>query len=480
MEATGPSSSAVFVTRAPRPDYGLCALPTPVELPGYTKTTSALIALRHLLSGSGLDAMHFDTPEWNPLADLIRAGDRVVIKPNWVLHRNGSGGGMDCLVTHPSVIEAILHYAVKARPGRIVVGDAPVQGCDFDALMAACGVANMIDRFASRGLDVTLRDFRRTALPGGRVRRQKQPTERGLDQYVLFDLGADSALEAISSETAEFRVTMYDPEALRRTHGPGKHQYLVARETIEADVVINVPKLKTHKKAGLTGALKNVVGINGQKDYLPHHRKGGSAGAGDCYEGRDRLKGWIESWLDSANRSEHIVTRYLYSRAASLGIRAGRLLGQHTDVEGSWHGNDTVWRTCLDLMRILHYGRRDGSLAAVPQRRVLTVTDAIVAGEGDGPLAPDPVPLGLMTLGTNVAALEWVHALLMGFDPRSIPLTREAFTPRSYPLAMFSPERISVRFDGRPTTIETLVERHARPFRPPRGWVGACECREFS
>ena len=55
----------------------------------------------------------------------------------------------------------------------------------------------------------------------------------------------------------------------------GRHRYLVARELIEADVVFNVPKLKTHKKAGVTGALKNLVGINGHKAYLPHHRKGG-------------------------------------------------------------------------------------------------------------------------------------------------------------------------------------------------------------
>ena len=32
----------------------------------------------------------------------------------------------------------------------------------------------------------------------------------------------------------------------------------IAREVIEADVVINVPKLKTHKKIGLREALKNL------------------------------------------------------------------------------------------------------------------------------------------------------------------------------------------------------------------------------
>jgi uncharacterized protein (DUF362 family) len=49
---------------------------------------------------------------------------------------------------------------------------------------------------------------------------------------------------------------MYHPDWLKRTHGLGKHQYLIARDVIEADVVINVPKLKTHKKACITGARK--------------------------------------------------------------------------------------------------------------------------------------------------------------------------------------------------------------------------------
>jgi len=34
--------------------------------------------------------------------------------------------------------------------------------------------------------------------------------------------------------------------------------------------------LKLHRKAGITCALKNLIGINGNKEYLPHHRLGGS------------------------------------------------------------------------------------------------------------------------------------------------------------------------------------------------------------
>jgi len=53
----------------------------------------------------------------------------------------------------------------------------------------------------------------------------------------------------------------------------------------------------------------------------------------------------------------------------------------------------------LDLQRIARFGRPDGSIAAEPQRRMLHVADGIIAGQGEGPLAPDPLPLGITAWG---------------------------------------------------------------------------------
>ena len=77
----------------------------------------------------------------------------------------------------------------------------------------------------------------------------------------------------------------------------------------------------------------------------------------------------------------------------------GKLVGVDNNYDGSWGGNDTVWRMCLDLQRVLHYGRLDGAFSDTVQRKILTITDAIVAGEGNGPLSPNPVDFGMMTLG---------------------------------------------------------------------------------
>jgi hypothetical protein len=293
--------------------------------------------------------------------------------------------------------------------------------------------------------------------------------------FVLFDLGEKSLLEPISHDARKFRVTMYNPELLSRTHAQGRHQYLVARDIVDADVVINIPKLKCHKKACVTGALKNMVGINGNKEFLPHHRKGGSEGGGDCYPGASRLKGYAEGLLDVSNRSAHAVVQRTAARLAELAVRAARSMGEDQNLEGSWFGNDTVWRMCLDLQRVVRFGTRDGVLDPKPQRTVLTVTDAIIGGEGEGPLAPTPIESGFMTLGLNPAAVEWVHARLMGFDPERIPVTRNAFVQFPYSLADFSPADIRVRLGEQEFDPASVPSPSPRPFRPSSGWAGHCE-----
>jgi hypothetical protein len=150
-------------------------------------------------------------------------------------------------------------------------------------------------------------------------------------------------------------------------------------------------------------------------------------------------------------------------------------MGDDENIDGSWHGNDTVWRMCLDLQRVLRYCRADGSLAQAPQRRVITITDAIVAGENNGPLAPTPAPAGFVTGALNPAAAEWVHARLMGFDPSRIPLVRHAFDQFSYPLVDFPPSSIIVRARAgelRPEELDPILMPF---FQPPSGWKGHLE-----
>jgi hypothetical protein len=297
-----------------------------------------------------------------------------------------------------------------------------------------------------------------------------------MDRFVEFELGRASELEPITTVQPRFRVTMYDPELLRHTHSPGRHRYLIAREIVEADVVINLPKVKMHKKAGVTAALKNVVGINGHKEYLAHHRKGGTDSGGDNYAGHSGLKSLAEELLDVANRRDGVRARRLAGFVASAMVRGQQAwLGGDGNIDGSWWGNDTVWRMAIDLQRILHYGRADATLSDRPERRVVTIADAIVAGEAEGPLAPSPAAVGFITLAGSVAAADLIHCALIGLDPDRIPLVSHAFDPNPWLLASFAPEDVVAVCGGREYDVKSAARLLGAQLRPPSGWLGHCE-----
>ena len=406
-----------------------------------------------------------------PFGTVIPPAARVVVKPNWVMHRNQGPWGIEPLVTDPALVRAVVDAVLAAGPSHVIVGDAPIQGCDLHQLLEDTG----LDRWAG-GLGLRepafggIRDFRRTTCEvryGARVAHENQLPEA---DFVLFDLGAASMLEPVTDARGSFRVTQYDPRLMQKTHAPGRHCYLVARAIVEADVVVNVPKLKTHCKAGVTGALKNLVGINGNKEYLPHHRLGGSRHGGDCYPGGSVLKRTIELALDRSNLAGSFGLRSVaWSTTGDILVRITQRMGDAIGVEGAWSGNDTVWRMCLDLNRILHYGRPDGTLAEAPQRRVLNVVDAMVAGQGNGPLAPEPLALDLLLAGHNPAAMDWIGAQLLGYDPHQVAVAREAFGRFSWPIAAFSPADVRLMSENG-ADAESFVGSFARPVKHPPGW----------
>jgi len=406
-----------------------------------------------------------------PLCDIIEPGMTVLVKPNWVLHENFSGHGMECLVTHPNLILAVLQEVFKARPGRVIIGDAPIQGCDFDQLVTKQWI-DEVAAIASCPFDVV--DFRRTVLRKGGLSAGQETDVRGDENYILFDLGKDSLLEPVSTQENRFRITCYDPDQLAEKHRPGKHQYLLCREPFEADVIINLPKLKTHKKAGMTAALKNLVGLNGNKEYLPHHRTGGAAEGGDCYPGFAPLKKLAEYCLDEANRTIGAETCSTWLKRSGKLLQVQGKIG-NPEIEGGWHGNDTVWRMTLDLNRLLLYGRADGTLSDTPMRKVYSLTDAIIAGEGEGPLAARPVSLGVLTFASASVFADLVGATLMHFDWRKIPTVREAFGDFRYPLTSQDPTACRVVCNGEEISVEEAGRLYGKDFHPSAGWRGHIE-----
>ena len=207
-------------------------------------------------------------------------------------------------MTHSSIIKYLLDLlavALKDR-GSIVIGDAPLQSCDFDELVRRTRHHGDCRRRARKAPGS--RDFHR-GLAADAVGRCQHRADTARDRrrcvaknFRLIDLGAASFLEDLSDYADRFRVTCYAPQLMAAHHHRGKHEVLRHHRVFDADLLINLPKMKTHIKAGLTGALKNMVGINGHKEFLPHHLRGSSESGGDCYYRGHRMREWYDAASD--------------------------------------------------------------------------------------------------------------------------------------------------------------------------------------
>lgn len=128
----------------------------------------------------------------------IDTGARVLIKPNFLAPAKPGRA----MTTHPLVLRAAVEYVI-AKGGRPLVADSPGTGT-FERLLREGGYAD-----ALTGLDVEVRPFKQT---------------------VKVDIG----------------------EPFGRID--------IAREALASDVVINLPKLKTHAMMLLTLGVKNLFG----------------------------------------------------------------------------------------------------------------------------------------------------------------------------------------------------------------------------
>jgi hypothetical protein len=137
---------------------------------------------------------------------------------------------------------------------------------------------------------------------------------------------------------------------------------------------------------------------------------------------------------------------------------------------------------CVDLNRCLYYSDAQGSHfdAPAPVRRVLTVIDGVVAGEGEGPLAPRDVPLGAVLAATDPIALDLAAVRLMGFDEQRLPKLCEPMRDTHLRItAVRSPADVEVRevdpsgFGEKQLRLDEIEAR--RPFAPHPGWRGHVE-----
>ncbi|MCL2001511.1 MAG: DUF362 domain-containing protein, partial [Planctomycetes bacterium] len=164
--------------------------------------------------GGVLDAVRRLLAPLGGMKRFVSSGSRVLLKPNLVLGKPTARA----VNTHPEIVRAAAVLAFEAGAARVAVGDSPGYGTAGSAARA-CGLAAVT---AELGLELI----------------EFTPAEK------------------ISRDRAFPRLEL-------------------AREMLAAEVVINLPKMKTHSQMLMTLAVKNLFGaVPGARKLQWHYRAG--------------------------------------------------------------------------------------------------------------------------------------------------------------------------------------------------------------
>jgi uncharacterized protein (DUF362 family) len=438
--------------------------------------------VRESLRLLGMDSARFGQPDWNPLGEIMSPGERVLIKPNFVLHYNVGTGPLEAVVTHASVLRAIADYVLIAlkRRGELIIGDAPQMNCDLPTLFQGNGMQGLATFLAEAcqtlGTKFSVKDFReeQTYYKVGIIWKRRA-LGRATAQTIPVSLGRESFMEAVNSDL--LYGADYDRRQTLQAHQGHRHGYRIASELLSSDVVISVPKLKVHSKVGTTLNLKNMVGINTDKNHLAHYRVGPPSAGGDEFSN--------PQWYDKLDRrlSDTLLGRsWRWGKYPFVAWRAFRKLWRYVQrpakgafTYGNWHGNDTAWRMALDLNRVVLTADQGGKLASQPVRRYFSFIDGIVGGQGDGPLHPDAYRSGVILAGFNPVAVDWVATSLMGFDPSLIPMYSNAVEQMREWVSDFAVDHIQVCSNTSTYRDIVMGNKTVFKFASAPGWRGKIE-----
>ena len=417
------------------------------------------------------------------IASFLGNGDParlVVVKPNWVQEAHEYKPDVwEPVITHPSVVLAAVETLADKMGGKgtICICDAPHTYASFEAIVARGDLKNSLKNIRSRWPDLKLEliDLRREVwILKEQVVIDRRPNPEDPRGYVRLDLGRDSLFYGHLGE-GKYYGADYDTRVVNKHHRGEKQEYLLAGTPVKCDLFVNLSKMKTHKKTGITCCLKNLVGINGDKNWLPHHVEGSPKSQGDEFPD--------ECFSHAVERQLKKIGRMMALRFPVVGTLAYRkmrnvgkcVLGDSENIirNGNWYGNNTCWRMALDLNRAFLYGNSDGTLQeAFKPKRYLAVVDGIVGGEGSGPLCPDPVSSGVMICGTNPAVVDAVTCRLMDFNPERLAIVKHAFEPHRWPIADCRLDEILVDDErcGKEVSLSLLTPAIPRGFKPHFGW----------
>ena len=224
----------------------------------------------------------------------------------------------------------------------------------------------------------------------------------------IVNLGKGSALYHYPNTANLYGAVFHRQETIAH-HIDEKQEYEISGSILNADVVISIPKLKVHKKVGVTLNLKGLVGTSTNKNLLVHYTLGPPSEGGDQYPdnfltSRQLMAIKFERWMYDHflakrtkfhERIHRLIYGFFYLRIFShlgFGIPPEKRLLD----TGNWYGNDSAWRMVVDLTKIIYFADKEGKLQTKSPRRLFSIIDGIIGGENNEPLIPDPKYAGVL------------------------------------------------------------------------------------
>ena len=230
------------------------------------------------------------------MGSFVKKGDKVVIKPNFVSRKSPD----EAATTHPLFLRAVIEE-VEAVGAKVIIAESP----------------------------------------GG-------PYNTAMLKSVYTGCEADKAIEGTSAQlnyNTDFREVSY-------AEGKILKSIPIISPILDADVIISLPKLKTHAMTSYTGAVKNLFGV------IPGTHK------------------------------------------AELHFRLD--------------DREAFCSMLVDLCECV--------------KPALSIMDAIVGMEGDGPTAGQNRFIGLTLASANPHALDMAACRIIGYKPEEIPTVREGIS----------------------------------------------------
>lgn len=316
-----------------------------------------------------------------PFEGLVKPGDTVFIKPNWVASKwRESCPHIDSIysvITHPIVIEVVCDKVAQALKGKgkIIIGDNPSIDADFQELLDLTKIKKLESKYDVTCEVLDLRPLVCTDLKNYGHLHKMVACKGDPNGNVECNIGKESLFYGM--DPTLFRGVFNEREETIKAHTGENQLYTFSKSLYDADVYISIPKLKTHHKTGVTLNLKGQVGAITNKNQLVHWQIGYPDIKGDEYPDKECYE-------------------------ASLTAKVTH--------RGAWPGNDTIWRMVSDIYTAL----------LKKERKYFTIIDGVLAGEGQGPFNPNGLWANTLIGGHDFLITDIIATRYMGIDPLKI------------------------------------------------------------